>query len=233
VTSHSGHTVTADALRNWDGTIQLSTKVAGDAKRWSAAGGKSFEELHDEANKLFDDAARKQRAWENATPKQRAKMDPDDRGHRETKEANALLETASSSAAPKILVHEALHGYSPITMNAYRGTAGQIEELTTETLARVVSHDLFGITPLAHTQGAYAGEISAATNAIAEITGKTPEQSYEILQRSSERFKRNADKITASDDASYVFARDVGTEAGISPGDFRDALMQHLAAIPR
>lgn len=127
------------------------------------------------------------------------------------------------------IMHESLHGFSPLQSLAYRGHGAQIEEITTEVSARNMMHRHYGADhPKTH-EGSYGSEIHAATNAIAEITGHTHERAYQHLQDISLEFKkRPGSSIWSADDARRAFSADIAKATGKSQHEVESVLVRHL-----
>lgn len=196
--NHSGAVIKADALREWNGRIQLSVDEADKLVAFSrATGGLRADELY---NALDEHVLKirefgRQSGVESKTDAERARM-------------SDLQKYDGMST----LMHECLHGFSPGERAAYREIGGQIEEITTETMARVVTRDMFGAPLPAPNRGAYGWDISAAVNAIHEVAGKDHDASWEVLQRASERYKRRTQKYWRQEDVEAAFIDDVHTE---------------------
>lgn len=197
--NHSGQQIDARAYRNWNGSIRLSPGVADEIQRFAtAAGGMHAGELQAaleaHAQALFE--------LRGKAPKHRKAEIP------KGDESWVRLSSLQGNGV-KTVVHETLHGFSPLEATAYRGAAGQIEEVTTEVMARVVSEDLFGIKIASWNSGSYAQDITAVTEAIAELTGKSKIEAYADLQEASARFKTRTQKYTQPHEVTKAFAEDV------------------------
>jgi hypothetical protein len=227
---HSGHTVNALAFRTWDGRIQFSTKLETELQEYTAIAKQAHPErlvkaLEEHANAIYEYRVKVARKAGKKWPEIRGTLPTGDEQHRK------IIDLKIKADSAKMVVHEVLHGFSPLESSAYRGAAGQIEEITTEVMARVVSRDVLGIPMLAHTQGSYAWDVEAATNAIAELTGKPAAQAYEDLQRAAERFKRRTMKYTRAADVSAAFAEDVAHVTRTSMLRAEDVMDRHLAGV--
>lgn len=233
MTSHSGNTINARAFRNWGGSIRLSTKVASEVKAYTeAARGHDPQQLEGalkrHAEALYQ---HRQKVAKRAGKKWPQIKDKIPNGDAQWKRIGALHK--SNAAGVRTVVHEVLHGFSPLEASAYRGAAGQVEEVTTEVMARVMSRDLFGIPMIGHAEGSYAHDIEAATEAIRELTGASHERAYEQLQTAAERFKRREVKVSRPEDAVWAFANDIGKVTGKPALQAEDVLERHLAAAAR
>lgn len=230
--THSGHTIVARASRDWNGDIQLSSQVANEISAYAKAVGTKDPARLEASIDTELEALQRQRVrlanLSRPTKAQRDELDAIRNRQEELRATSPMRAAAMNEAGVKTLVHETLHGFSPLDPSAYRGHGGQVEEVTTEVMARVVVRDSFGMKMVRHDRGSYSYDIEAATNAIAEITGKTPEQAYVHLQRSSERFKRRTDRMAASHEVVAAFASDIAAETGAPYGQARDALERHL-----
>lgn len=225
----TGLDVEASGLHHWDGRIQLSSAVA--------------KSLQDHARVIKGRDL--PRAMEAASARERQAFSAR-LGTKSSKESKSLLATerqardeayahwdtlqSTDTSGLRTAVHESLHGFGPGTDRSYRGHGARIEEITTETTARVVGHETFSL-PLRHDFGAYTREIVSATAAISEVTGHSRERSWDILQRASERYKRRSDRFHDPESVLHAFASDIAHEGGGDPVQHTAALRRHFGQI--
>lgn len=222
IKSHSGIDITARAYRNWQGHISLSPDVADEIKRYGAAVGTKDPTDLRAAVEEHGDALYTHRMKMSQADRAKAKATGADYGQ--------LNGIDADSEGVKTFVHEALHGYSPLESRAYRGAGGQIEEITVETSARLISNRLFGIPIAKPSSGSYNNDLHGATNAIAEMSGATYEQAWAHLQNASVRFKRRPWKIEDHEEVVTAFSHDIANELGIRDHmTARAVLKRHLA----
>jgi len=230
VISHSGNEIAADGIRYWDGGIQISRATAAQAE--------AFAKVADTRNIEGQVAALDARI--NALASQRSKLAISrknqaerDRLLAETDAAYGeradLIAAHRSAGGMRVLVHEHMHGFSPVTPKAYRHMGGQVEEVTTEVMARVMMRDLFGhdIGRTGH-GGAYGTEIDATVAAIGKLTGLTPDESYRHLEAAAERFKRIEHKAVHPDQLVNWFSDELGQVIGQPTHDVHRVLSEHL-----
>jgi hypothetical protein len=227
LTTHSGKPVIAAAFRGWDGHIQLSTQTA---KMLRAFVSDPLVVAEREAKMRALDAemaalrAKYPRTKPRAVKAQLATLYAD----REIA-MRSFLDAKWAQDAPNTLVHETLHGFSPIVPAAYQGVAGQIEELTTETVARFTVRDLFGTAVAPPGVGSYGGDIAAAVNAVTETTGASAETAYDSVHRAAIRFKQRKAKLADVDAVVRAFAEDVAATSGADSSIIESVLRQHLS----
>ena len=228
--THSGHKITAGAFREWNGRIQLSEKSARDIAAFAEHGPLGRERaraLLAEIDALIA-AARKEHPL---------------RGGKRTKKGQAVLDAlsakrdiaasefiAAAGATPVVLVHEVLHGFSPVSPHTYRGMAGQVEEITTETAARRVAHDAFGTQIDGPTAGAYSSDIGATHAAVTELVGDG-EVAWRAVQDASLRFKRRSERLLDVGSVVKAYAHDLADVAKVDRGKMEQALRKHLSAV--
>ncbi len=213
------------ALRAWGGDIQLSKAVEKEIAKYAAAAGVRSPldleaALTQHAQALYEHRIKaRQKGRKDA-----GQLPTGDENYR-----NIAALHKSNAAGVKTLVHEALHGFSPLEAAAYRGAAGQIEEITTEVMARVIARDEFFMAMTGAAEGSYAYDIEAATNAIAELTGGSKADAYDQLQAAAERFKQRPHKLHHEGAVVDAFAQDIAAVTRTSDGRARDVLTRHLA----
>jgi hypothetical protein len=153
-----------------------------------------------------------------------------------TKEFQSELDdlTAAQSLAGvaadgyRVLVHEALHGFSPGSADAYSGSGAKVEEITTEVMARVVSAEAYGLEASGYDSGAYAPLINATVLGIAALSGKSGAESYEALKRASRAYKSNPARIMTPDIAVSRFAIEIAKEIGVNVASVTSATSEWL-----
>lgn len=229
---HSGRPIKADAFHKWDGETRLSVTSAADLKRLASSTGKTLAAeaaVHTkEAEALIAQAdalsasARSTAARKRLRP-QISAFHEQARGPR-----GRALDVRMGTGGLHILVHEEVHGFSPVRMRAYKFAGGKIEEVTTETVARVVMRDRFGAEMATWSHGAYSSDITATTKAISEAAGSTMNEAWATLQNASERFRRRATKIGTADEVMEAFAKDVAEELGARSSHVERYLRIHL-----
>lgn len=231
----TGKPVQAAAVRGWDGQIVLSSSSREAALAYGQAAGSSSPAALAEAIEKHTSELYKLRVQMGSSPSARKRVE----AMGETRESiiakeNALrqrLATAERTGASlNTIIHETLHGFSPGEAKAYHGTGAQVEEITTEVMARVIGRDWFGIKMESHNKGPYAGDIHAATKAIAEVTGQSETDAYGTLQRAAERYKRRPGKMSDHNAVTDAFIDEVVTETGASYGATKDAILRHFKA---
>lgn len=220
MTTHSGNKIVARAYRKWSGEITLAPKVAQEIQDYANTVGHQNaadmrDALEEHSNKLYALRIHTKPSLRHTLP------NTDDNYARISKAENA-------ARGINTLVHESLHGYSPLYSTAYRGAGGQIEEITVETSARVLSNRMFGIKILAPSTGSYAPDIHSAVEAIAEMSGKHYADAWPHLQEASLRFKRRTGKLYTSDEVVSAFADDIATELGVDRHHAATVLRKHL-----
>jgi hypothetical protein len=157
------------------------------------------------------------------------------------RKASAILNDPSTDSATRrailenedgisVIVHETLHGYSPIDKNGYAGVGGLIEEVTTEVYSRQLSNELFGVTVRGPGQGPYGDVIAAVTDAVAAVTGGSDADSFGALYKAADRFKRRTDRIKTPAKVLAAFAEDVAAATGTDAKRFIRAFNERIDA---
>lgn len=234
VKTHAGHEVTPRGVRDWSGNITLSSNVVGEIKRFGAAVGEhGAADLASALETQLSEVDSRRARLKTLSKRTREQEDQLAALTAKRDEVSArileLKKPLGDSEGVKTLVHEVLHGFSPLDPNAYRGHGAQIEEVTTEVMARVIGRDVFGVSMTKHNQGSYAHDIHGVVDAISEAAGVAPEKAYEHLQRASERFKsRRTRMIGLPGEVASAFAEDLAAESGAGYAKVRDALERHL-----
>lgn len=222
----------ARAHRKWDGTTVLSSGVGEEIRKYAAAIGTADPQemlaaLDEQASAIYQ---RRVKIANSSAPKAKKEAALSELNNGPMRERIRDIEFNQNGV--KTLIHETLHGFSPIAPHAYQGHGAQIEEVTTEVMARVVGHDAFGIKMQRHDQGSYSFEIEAVTNAISSLTGDKPELAYERLQRASARFKSTTQRLANPHDVTDAFTRHLVDELGMDDigayGRVRSTLESHL-----
>jgi phage-related protein (TIGR01555 family) len=225
------------AYRNWNGEIvipesskvrmQQGAKVAeniriGDAVEHTS---REIKRLSDKYAELYD------LSHENPNPVKKDEL---------MRAANTYA-TAAANARERLpslkdaenelttMMHETLHGFSPMHGAAYRGIGAKIEEITTEVSARVIMSKSFGSKLIPSTEGSYNRYISSAVVAIQLATGKSREEAYGVLQEASLAFKRRAGSSLAShDEVKTAFVEDIAVVIGEHGPKFKTDLRFEL-----
>ncbi len=223
VRSHSGVELDARALHTWGGDIQLSKAVEKEIAKYAAAAS-AYQPL---ALHVALDEHAEALYQHRQKVKNKKHRDQIPTGDEQYKRIGGLYK--GNAAGVKTLVHEALHGFSPLEAAAYRGAAGQIEEITTEVMARVIARDEFMMAITGAAEGSYAYDIEAATSAIAELTGGSQADAYDQLQVAAERFKRRPWKLHDERAVMEAFAEEVATVTRTGDRKAREVISRHLA----
>lgn len=90
--------------------------------------------------------------------------------------------------AYRVSTHEALHGHGPPVFGGSRNGT-YFDEVTTELAARKVAGDVHGI-PAFQIPGSYDRYIKPTVDAVAKMSGKSPEAAYNALTEASLDWKR-------------------------------------------
>lgn len=213
-----------------DGTIKVSKEIGEAAGRFAAsvASGETAEQL-----------ARRQAAYESrlATLTQADdRLSSVVRSARGAKKAEAIAERERIRAElgplrrtipPKdeaqvmqSMVHEAMHGHSPVTgSTTYRGVGIVTEEATTELAARVAMGRAFpGVSVAGPSEGSYAHYIEPLTSGVAQATGQSAAQAYEIIKQAAVDVKSNhVDLASTPTELRDKYARAIAARAGVDP----------------
>ena len=147
---------------------------------------------------------------------------------------HALQSLARGKQDMHLMMHEALHGFSPLGVkNAYVGHGAQIEEITTEVAARFIMHQSFGAEVTHFTGGSYNSQVHAVTLAVAELAGKTPDDAFHDLHSASMEFKkRAASSLVTSDEVRQAFSSDISRVIGKSYKEVDETLRKYLDSVP-
>lgn len=155
-----------------------------------------------------------------------------------------------------VLIHEHLHGATPISREGYEGVGAMVEEVSTEALARRATRRLAASAGVHPSQvaaggvgaprhegdGAYASELLQVRRAIQDVTGLGDDDAYDLLERASQRLKSRAadprQRALSAKDAAAAFAEDLAAEHGDAKtaGRFREMISgatRDAAATPR
>lgn len=165
--------------------------------------------------------------------------------------------TGGEVGSLNVLIHEQLHGATPIGKDGYEGIGAMIEEVSTEALARratrqlattagVPGHEVAAAgvgAPRHENDGAYARELLQVRRAIQDATGLSDAEAYDLLERASRRLKSRAadpaQRGLSAAGAADAFAADLAAEHGgaVAAGKFRAAIAKaptmSVAAAPR
>lgn len=161
--------------------------------------------------------------------------------------------TGSEVRSLNVLIHEQMHGATPISKDGYEGVGAMIEEVSTEALARRATRKLAAGAGVPRSQiaaggvgaprhdadGAYARELLQVRRAIQDVTGLGENDAYALLERASERLKsRSADprqRGLSADSAADAFAADLAAELGdpAAAARFREAIASAPRQMPR
>jgi hypothetical protein len=127
-----------------------------------------------------------------------------------------------------ILIHESMHGHSPMEPTAYLGGGRVIEEISTCMSTTSVTRDILGVerdSPLEYDLRNHAGGYNKARNALLGLAqnelaaagvSMDEKQVHALLEDSSLDFKRDHRKIhTTPEDAMEGFSRKVVARAKI------------------
>lgn len=90
----------------------------------------------------------------------------------------------------RVLIHEQVHGYGPVTADLFSGPLAAIEEVATEVMARTVMREEFGLNLRSESAaGAYWPQIKATLSAIQGVGGVTVDEAWDVLERAALKFK--------------------------------------------
>jgi hypothetical protein len=116
----------------------------------------------------------------------------------------------------KVLIHEAIHGSSPITMTSYSGATQPLEEGTVEIIARKIMRDQYGVgkrsgvgrLPRGKKPGekanAYDSDIIFLRNAVTDATGMSMDDAFEVLENASFSYRRKGSRDTQIDTSNQL-----------------------------
>lgn len=108
--------------------------------------------------------------------------------------------TNDQADAVRTLVHEAVHGHSPILQNVYRGVGAHLEEATTELTARSIAGKLLNRGEFFRLHGSYPKEIrglARGTQKVLETLGlDDASKAYETAMEASVRLRKGVDVMT-------------------------------------
>lgn len=190
----------ADAARSWDGWIGAKPEVYQGAEAFS-------------------------RRWAMNPAAARADLEA-----MTPLELYSRNDTFAAGDGMRVLVHEQIHGYGPVTRSLYTGQAAAIEEVATEVMARTVMREEFGLNLRSdHAYGAYRREIKATLDAIQEVGGVSVDDAWTVLERASLDFKQMRPSHTnGPDDIVDAF---VDRLARRMPGGSTAATRRELRAV--
>lgn len=222
-TTHSGNTITAWGYREWDGNISISTIANTNAQKYGRLFG---HQRPDDLHKALTEHSEALAEHRRLAPKKLRDSLP--RGNDERYRASEVASDVGNHAhGITTILHEQLHGFSPAEPSSYRGHGGQVEEITNEAMTRRVAQDMFGLPARWHV-GAYYDDMKAATDALVELTGKSPDAAFEDVMTAAERFKRRTTKLTNAPAMVEAFAQDIAHVAGTRPIYTEGILTKHL-----
>lgn len=239
--------------RNWNGEVVMSDAAQASLRALGSEAGsrpagtllRSHKQKHDSARnqadellrerlKLFNDHSHNRDNKQRLPPRLASRM-----SRLFTKEKAALAEAAERHQDKQriqgglddlhVLMHETLHGFSPISPMAYRGHGAQIEEITTEVSARHIMNQRYGAELDKPNAGTYGQQINAATMGIAEAGRVSPEVAYQHLQDASLAFKKKAVRsFNTPELVRTAFSQILGDAMGVPSGVVDAALTRHL-----
>lgn len=225
--NHSGQEITANGVRHWDGRIQISGNTEKQLHGYAKAfgDGQRPDELIKAHDERLDALSNYRHKHKSKLPKEK---DAELSGETTAEGVRRINGDLAAAKGVNVLVHEGLHGWSPVASGGYSHHGGILEEVTNETATRHVLKNMFGI-PQSWRGGAYDGDISAVLDAIGEVTGsKSRDAQWQHLQTASMRFKRRKDKLTNAPEVVTAFAEDVAATIGAKPMYTESILQRHL-----
>lgn len=147
------------------------------------------------------------------------------------------LDTQAEIYHSNTLIHETMHGHSPMAPEAYRaGSVGvPVEEITTELAARAAGERQFGVPNHEadpHWRGTYQWFIGPAVDHLVDTSASpSREEAYKKLTEASLAMKRDHTVISTTPDQHLsLLANHLADAYGIEPGKSRNDFIQSVRA---
>jgi len=206
---------TPAAFHHWDGTVEVtveSVKQAGEilgaltrgevSPAWLAAREASFQA---ERARLVREETAAHAAARRAPKAKREALKAEANAATARLLAHERTSPQSQADALSVLVHETMHGHSPLAgPGAYRGTGAVVEEITTEAAARLTAERAFPGFAETFTknvgEGSYKQYIEPVARAQANAVGISVERSYDLLKEASLDVKRDHRRLARTPD---------------------------------
>lgn len=229
------------AARDWEGRILVASSMQDQMREFGrTVGNRKIDSVLNEKrdsynqNRAQSDALYTKRTQ---TTNKKIKQQLMEQEHAHDDEASRAYQDGkkiqTGAEAMSTMMHETLHGFSPMTRYGYQGHGAQIEEITTEVSTRHLMTKYYGRELIPSDKGSYGEQIHATTKAIAELTGQSHDHAYGQLQEISLQFKRRASgSLRNPTEVREAFALDIARHVRTSLAHAEAVLTRHLDSAP-